>query len=248
MDGHRGDSSRGHRPHCKVRPQDRVAAGKDSSQIRRERSFAGGNPAGCNAQAFALGQCVVHHLSNRRDHGGALDGEIGTRHFHRPAAAGSVRFAEGHSSAGQQDAASVLLEQDRRRQEIDAHAFGFGGIHFLHQARHLLPAAPVEDSHVPRAQPEGRAGAVDCGVAAADHDDVVAQRRGVFQKVHAGDGVFLALAAERLRALCPDGQEHGVVPFPQFGEAEVLAPARAHLECRAEFSNDADLRIERILR
>ena len=65
MDGRRGDSSRRHRTHGEVRSQDRVAPGEDSGQIRRQLSLVGGNPTGCNAQPFALGQRVVHELSNR---------------------------------------------------------------------------------------------------------------------------------------------------------------------------------------
>ena len=188
-------------------------------------------------------------MPDGRDHRGARNREIGAIQRYRPAAPRGIRFAKRHPLAGQH----VPFQAHGGGQEVDLYTFGFRCLHFLHQARHLLPAAAIEHPHVPGAQPDRGAGAVHGGIAAADHHHFVAQRRRVpaghaLQKLDSRQGVFLALAAEPLCTLRPDGHEHRVVPLAQAGQGEVFTPPLAHTEPRAEPPDGVDLRIQRILR
>src|ERR1039458_4105517 len=44
------------------------------------------------------------------------------------------------------------FQPQRRHQQIHLHAFGFGGLHLLHQAGHLRAAPAIEDAHAARPQ------------------------------------------------------------------------------------------------
>ena len=128
---------------------------------------------------------------------------------------GSVRLAQGHALASQRQDVAVSFQAHGRGQQIDVHALGLGMLHLFHQAGHFLAAAAVEDAHIPRAQPDRRAGAIHGRIAASDHHDIAAQRRRIsvghqFQELDARQRVLLALATQPLRALRADRQEHGV--------------------------------------
>ena len=112
---------------------------------------------------------------------------------------------------------AVSFEAHRRGQEVDLHALDFGGLHFLHQARHFLAAAAVKDAHVARAEPHGRPRAVDGGVAAANDDHIGCQAQADFPSATFSSNSTPAIASsspsqrKSLRALRADGYKDGVV-------------------------------------
>ena len=251
MNRGRGHSSGGHRADGEIRAQHRVAAGENSRQIGRERPVIGGDAPGGYRESFPLGQRSIHRLPDGRDRGGALDVKsepsiaTGRR---RPEASGSpsaIRWQVSNRLSPLRSSRTGATSRSICTPSASA------CLHFLHQARHLLPAAPIEDPHVPGAQADRGAGAIHGGITAADHCDVVSQRRPASplatrsRNPIPAQGVLLALAAEPLRPLRSDGHKDCIVPFAQAGEREVLAPPLAHAEPRAEPPDGADLRIER---
>jgi hypothetical protein len=160
-----------HGSHRQIRSQDCVSTGEDPVQIGGERPFIGGNTPRGHLQPFALGQRALDGLANGRDERGTRDLESGAIHPDRPAPPGFVRLAQRHAPASHLQTVRGLIEAHRRHQEIDVHAFGFGGFHFVHRARHLGPAAAIENANVLRAQAHGGPGAIHRRVAASDHQD-----------------------------------------------------------------------------
>src|SRR4029079_4043762 len=70
---------------------------------------------------------------------------------------------------------AVLAENlHRAGEELHAHALALGLAQLLLVDDQLRPGAPVDDGHVLGAVAERRPRAVHCGVAAADHHDVLA--------------------------------------------------------------------------
>ena len=110
--------------------------------------------------------------------GVAGDDELGARDRHRRAAAGGVRLAQLVADEPDAGELAVLADQlDRADEEVHADALALGLAQLLLVHDQLRAGAPVGDGDVLGAVAEARARAVHGGVAAADDDDVLADRR-----------------------------------------------------------------------
>ena len=114
----------------------------------------------------------VRPLPDGRDDLVAFDLEFAARDGHRPPAAGGIRFGQLHADAAQAGHLAVPGEDFLRRSEIgDLGALGFRRPDLLLPGRHLRAGAAVDDVHLLRPEPDGRARHVDGDVAAADDGD-----------------------------------------------------------------------------
>ena len=147
---------------------------------------------------------------------------------------------------------AVLVADDAmRRGEIDdLRALVLGGLDLLGDGRHVLALAAVDDRHV-RAQPAGRAGGVDGGVAAADDDDALADRdllaaRHALEERQGRDHARELGAGQVDPGLFPgaDGHEDGVVLVGHVVERGRLADVDVELELDAQPLDQLDLLVE----
>ena len=116
--------------------------------------------------------------------------------------------------------------------EVDALFLGFFDLPGV--GRHLVARAPVDHLDVLGAQADGRAGRVHGGVAAAQHQDVVADVDRLVQRhlaqeldgVH-GPGQVFARDAERPAQVSADGHEGGLEALLlQIAPSEMSRPTR----------------------
>ena len=130
-------------------------------------------------------------------------------------------------------------------------------VQVLGDARHLLGVAFDGDQRdVSGALPQGLAGAVDRGVAAADHDDARAQlhlRRPHADVAQEGQPVEDALLVFAFRAHAvglreADGEDAGVVALLQVVPADVLTHLGVRPDRDPELDETFDLAVEDILR
>ncbi len=250
VDGGGGHSPVGHRPDGEVRAENGVAAGENAGQVGRHGMRVGRDAPGRYAQPFGLGGGAFHRLAGGGDRARAFHGKIGILDRLGPATAGCVGIAQAHAPAREGQRPVLPFETHGSHQVFDAGALGLGALHLFHQAGHLLPGAPVKDAHA-GPQADGGSGAVHGGVAASQHDHVPADvGRGPLgnlrEKPDARQCVLFSGAAQRLRPLRPDGDEHGVVFRAQPGQREVRAPAPVHAEGCAQGAHGADLGVERL--
>jgi hypothetical protein len=224
MNRDRRHSSRRHRAHGQIRAEHRVAAGEHAGQVCGERAFIGGDAPRGHGQSFALGQRSFHRLSRGGDHRGALDGEIGV--LRSPPAGGvrmrRVRRASCAGRSAGQSLSGPSFQTHRRHEQVDVHAFGFGGLHFFHERR-ASPAGCGDRARArcarPAAPPSGRSPWRYCRRRSPQHHGPIPPARlgHLFQKLDPRRARVARLRSAALSALRPDGQEDGVVPRAQFG-------------------------------
>ena len=208
--------------------------------------------------ALGGGEAFGHHgaLADGGDHGVGLELELGAGDQDRGTASGGVGFAELHAGAGEREGAvGILREGGGRGEEFELDAFLHGLVDFDGLRGHLVTGAAVHDGHV-AAEAERGAGAVDGGVAAADHDGATGVR--AVLPVLAGDvaepldallGGFLAVDAHGAGGPGADREDHGVEVLFELFDREVLAELLAGADFdAAHLAEVREFLAERVLR
>src|SRR6266568_3895937 len=234
----------------------RVAAGEHAGAVGHERAVRDDRLAlGLLDALLALEEVEVRHLADRGDRRVALDHEV--RPFDRNGSppAGGVGLAEGHAlELDAADAAVLLDDANRRREELEADAFVLRVVDLAVVRAHLFSRPPVNDGHV-RAEPPRRPGAVERGESAAHDHDLLpsADRHGVALRVHAevvdrldDARQVLARDAQLVRAPRAEAEEDRVVTLrEEIVDREVAAEHHAALELRiAELPHRVQLLVE----
>ena len=162
------------------RAGDAVAAGEDVRlrRLHREAVDVDVAPLVQAHRQVVVEEAGVGGLADGADDRVGLDDEVAALDGHGAAAAGTVGLAELHAHAVQLLAA-VGVDGDALRggeeDHLDALAERLLDLERL--GRHLVAGAAVDELDVLGALAQRGAGAVDRGVATADDDDVVAERR-----------------------------------------------------------------------
>src|SRR5581483_10120279 len=196
---------------------------------------------------------VARPLPDRLDDGVGEQDELAAGNLLRPPAAARVRVAEPHPPCLDGVDAAVAEEPHRRGEPLEADALRACELDLVRVRGHLRLRAAVEQRHVRRTEPPQLDGAVDRGVAAADHDRGL-PGRDLPARLQRGDEVervpdALELVA-RIRdvavAAHPDPEHDGVVRRAQLRE-ERGVDTGAESELHAELAEHAHLVRERLV-
>lgn len=166
----------------------------------------------------------------------------------RGGASGGILFAQSDAQALEgTDRAVFGVEFDGLNKEFKGDAFALNEIVFVGVGGHLVFGAAIDHGDAFGTEALGDGGAIDGGVAGADHDNVSAdfEVRGaefaLFDVFEAVKDEFFAGNAEARSASQADTEEDGLKAGLQIGEMEIVADGFAGLQFDAETLNHGDL-------
>ncbi|MPM95327.1 hypothetical protein SDC9_142481 [bioreactor metagenome] len=123
-----------------------------------------GGAAGVHRDAIICEKLSVHLLAHGRDHRVAVD-FYGFAGFHRGAPSGGIRLSQLHPLA--QQGSVLLLHRGHQLQEPNA--VGNGQFQLLRVCGHVFLCPAIDQGGGFSSRPQGRAGRIHGGVAAAHH-------------------------------------------------------------------------------
>ena len=213
-----------------------VARGEHLRVARAHAVEARAHPPGVH-QRRALQLLADALLSDRRDHHAALDIMLAAGDRHRAAPAVLAGLAGPCLHAAQPQAAAVRLHRHLPGVIDELDAFGRGAVELELPRRNLVRAAPVDDLDVlAPGQTPGHPARIHGHVTAADHHHRfrhlgACARIDPPQEAHTVDDTLVVLARDA-HGLSPpgaDGEQHGVVPGLELGQAHVTPERRARV-------------------